>query len=416
MSEVVNTDFWRVLRPKALPQIPLWMSFSTLMDLEDCPLRWSLTNAEYLDLWRYHGYPSLSTSSALEGMIVHKSLQKITSALVERGCTSLIDESAILTLRHLGGYTAIIIDCLERVLIPYKENPRVAPVLEGIRTRLVAKVPELRMSVQRFLSRIRLKPCAVRSGDIDIYRGKEPRHALQDGSYTEVLLKASDLGWRGIADMLTLSVINCEIKDFKTGVPKEEHKEQLLSYALLWARDRDLNPTGRLADNLVLSYYDEEVDIPAPSLKELHFLEVELRNRTANALADLQANPPETRLSLKNCAYCAVRHLCDDYWKWYTQSQEKNKLVKSQLIDGQVKILGQHGPRSWDCVVESGMGLECGKPVLLRIENLQFNFRSGQRFRLLNVFLNTPDEESDDNRNASFVVTMRTGSEAFLLL
>jgi hypothetical protein len=156
MSGDRNTDFWRVLRPSAWPQPPSWMSFSTLMELEACPRRWALATADYSDVWKYRGYPSVPQPSALEGTVVHLSLQKITEALVNRGCPSLVDESAILTLRELGGYTVTIMDSLERVLLAFKENPRVASALDEIRNRLTTRVPELRTRAQRFLSRIRL--------------------------------------------------------------------------------------------------------------------------------------------------------------------------------------------------------------------------------------------------------------------
>ena len=100
MSEGRNTDFWRVLSPTAWPEAPLWMSFSTLIELEICPRRWALTAAKYSNLWNNRAYPSVPQPSALEGTVVHLSLQKITGALVENSCPSLVDESAILTLTH----------------------------------------------------------------------------------------------------------------------------------------------------------------------------------------------------------------------------------------------------------------------------------------------------------------------------
>jgi len=384
------------------------------MELEGCPRRWALANAEYSNLWNSRGYPFLPQPSALEGAIVHLSLQKITVALVENGCSSLADESAIFTLRQLGGYTAIIMDSLAHVLLPYMENPRTVPALGGIRTRLTAKVPELRARVQRFLSRIRPVPRVV-PGETFTFRKGEPHHALQHGSYTEVLLQAPELGWRGIADMLTVSTTQCEIRDFKTGAPKEEHHVQLWTYALLWARDADLNPSGRLADKLVLSYYEGDEEVLEPSTKELLSLEDELRQRTEKALTQLQAELPEPRLSLPNCAYCTVRHLCDEYWPWYDQKGENHELAKNQFIDLQVKVSGQHGPRSWDCIVEFGAGLKVGKPVLLRTANLQFDLRSGQRLRVLNVYVNSDDKKTGKDKTAPFVVTMRANSEVFLL-
>ncbi len=416
MSGGNNTDFWRVLRPTKWPGAPSWMSFSTLIELETCPRRWALAAAEYSDIWNNRGYPSVPQSSALEGTIVHLSLQKITGALIENSCPSLADASAILTLRQLGGYTAIIMNSLERVLLPYRENPRASAVLGGIRTRLAAKVPDIRTRVQRYLSRIRLEPCTIVHGETVIHPERELRHALQHGTYTEVLLQASKLGWRGVADMLTLSTTQCEIRDFKTGAPKEEHQVQLWTYALLWARDIGLNPAGRLADKLVLSYDERDVEVPSLDVSKLCSLEDEIEKRSAAALADLQSGNPRARTSLENCMYCTVRHLCEEYWHWLPRHYPKDEETKGRYMDIQIKLSSQHGPRSWDGEVEHGPDMQVGAAILLRTENLAFDLHPGQRLRLLNVHVSIPSEEADTrNGHHLIVVTMGSRSEMFLL-
>jgi PD-(D/E)XK nuclease superfamily len=416
MSGGSNLDFWRVLRPSAWPQPPPWMSFSTLLELEACPRRWALKTAEYSNLWKYRGYPSVPQPSALLGTIVHLSLQKITGALVDRGCPSLIDESAILTMRKLGGYTTIVMDSLERVLLPYKENPRAAPTLDGIRHRLTNSVPELRTRVQKLLSRIRPEPRAVRPGEPVIHREGKLRHPLQHGSYAEVLLQASGLGWRGIADMLTLSTNKCEIRDFKTGASKEEHKSQLWTYALLWARDVDLNPSGRLADKLVLSYDESDVGVPAPEASTLRSLEDGLKLRTAVALADLQSDIPQARTTSENCLYCTVRHLCEEYWHWHIRQCPNAESAKGRYVDVQIKLSSQHGPSSWDGIIESGPTMKAGAPILLRTENHGFDLHPGDRLRVLNVYLSMPGEEEYVKDGHSLIVaTMGSRSEIFIL-
>ncbi|MFH2056079.1 MAG: PD-(D/E)XK nuclease family protein [bacterium] len=417
MSGGRNTNFWRVLRPTAWPEAPLWMSFSALMELEVCPRRWALTTAEYSDLWNNRGYPSVTQPAALEGTVVHLSLQKITGALVENGCLSLADESAILTLRQLGGYTSIIMDSLARVLLPFRENPRAAPALDGIRTRLTARAPELRTRVQKFLSRIRPEPRAVVHGETVIHREETPRrHALQHGAYTEVLLQAPELGWRGVADMLILSATQCEIRDFKTGAPKEEHKAQLWTYALLWARDAGLNPSGRLADKLVLSYDAGDVEVPSPGASKLCSLEDEIKKRSTAAFVDLRSGNPQARTSLDNCMYCVVRHLCEEYWLWLMRHYPKSESAKRKHVDIQIKLSSRHGPNSWDGEVESGPTMKAGGPILLRTENLPFDLYPSQRLRLLNVYISMPDEE-ENNRNGHplIVATMGSWSEVFQL-
>jgi hypothetical protein len=416
MSGDENIDFWQVLCPTALPEAPVWMSFSTLIELEACPRRWSLATAEYPNLWNNRGYPAVPQPSALEGTIIHLGLQKITGALIENGCSSLADESAILTVKQLGGFTAIITDCLERALRPYRENPRAIPILDGICVRLTTRIPELRTRVQKLLSRIRPEPHTFVLGDTAIHPEGKPRHVLQHGTYTEVLLQSSKLGWRGVADMLTLSADSCEIRDFKTGTPKDEHKVQLWTYALLWSRDEDLNPSGRLADKLVLSYDESDIEIPSPDDSKLLSLEDEIKQRSATVRTGLQSGNPDARTSEENCIYCAVRHLCEEYWHWLTQQSPKDESTKGTYIDIQIKLSSQHGPTSWDGEVESGPAMKAGEPILLRTENLAFNLRPGHRLRLLNVHIRIPIEENGaENGHHVIVATMGSRSEVFLL-
>ena len=407
---------WQVFRPSSWPTALPWMSYSTLSDLETCPRRWALSAAEYPNVWEGSGYPRQPQQAALEGTVVHLSLQKITRALGGSGRASLSDENAISTLREIGGYTAVVLASLELALQPYKRNPRAGPIIEGMRRRLSARVPELRLRIQRLLTRISLTERQV--GELQTAVNHpciESRSMLLQGAYAEVEIRAAEMGWRGSADLLTLSSTGCEIRDFKTGTPKQEHELQVRTYALLWARDSDLNPSGKLADKLVLSYDDGDTQVPAPDEGEINNLEGELRRRTAEALASLQADPPEARPNPQNCEFCHVRHLCEEYWHLHARQQGSYESAKSRFCDVQVRLTGQHGPSSWDGVIESGPDLKVGGSILLRTTNLRFELHPGQRIRLLNVHIRVPPEESIEEQQPTFVATMGANSEAFLL-
>ncbi len=243
----------------------------------------------------------------------------------------------------------------------------------------------------------------------------ESRSQLLHGFYAEVELRASALGWRGFSDLLTLSSARCEIRDFKTGAPKQEHEFQVRTYALLWARDRDLNPNRRLADRLVLSYDEGDTDVPAPSEEEVRHLEEELQRRTNEMLSKLRADPPEARPSRQNCEYCPVRHLCEEYWHWHARQEPDSESLKTGFGDIQIELSARHGPRSWDGFVESGSNLKTGGKILLRTTNIQFELQPGQRVRLLNVHISVPDEEPVEEIQPTIVATMGANSEAFLL-
>jgi hypothetical protein len=188
-------------------------------------------------------------------------------------------------------------------------------------------------------------------------------------------------------------------------------------YALLWARDRELNPDGRLADRLVLSYDEGDVEVPALGEEELHHLEDELRRRTTQALADLQVDPPQARPGPEICVYCPVRQLCEEYWPWHARHGLGSESARTGFGDVQIKVAAQHGPSSWDGAVESGPGLKVGGSILLRTADLRVDLHPGQRLRLLNVHMNVPDEEPVEGRrpDPAVVATMGASSEVFLI-
>jgi len=406
--EMAAGNMWLVRRPAAWPPGPEQMSITVLGDLEACPRRWALGAAEYADIWKQPGYPRPIQQAALEGAVVHLSLQSITSALVGSGCLTLHDETAVAVLRELGGYSEVILRNLQEALARYEGNPRAERHLDLMRTRVGARIPELRRRVQKFLLRLYAEPRTGR----DRVEGRgdgRSRRELQIGAHPEVELRAPTLGWRGFADLLSISSTSCEIRDFKTGQQKAEHALQVRTYALLWARDGDLNPRARLADRLVLSYEDADVVVPAPSAEELEALETELRRRTAEVQAHLREDPPEARPSRESCAYCGVRQLCDDYWR----SQPGLSDGWEEFVDLQVRLVSQHGATSWDVAVESPRHLASTGPALLRLTTALSNLQVGQRLRVLNLRLSQTPESFDEP--SVIVATMGESSETFLL-
>ncbi len=407
----ISSTFWRVVTPSVWPEAPRWMSFSTLLELEACPRRWALKAAQYPEVWEHTGYPSVPQSAALEGVVVHSAIERIASALAERGCASLRDESAIETLMELGGYTGIVGECIGRALRQYQGNPRAESVLETVRRGLATHLPELRSRVQRQVSRIRPAVRVSRPISTTIQPERQTRSQIHDGYHVEVEVRVPELAWHGFVDLLALSKDFCEIRDFKTGAMKDAHEFQLRIYAFLWARDHELNPSGRRADKLVLSYNDRDVEVSAQSTEALHSVGEEIRTRTGKALAAIQLHAPEARPNSENCSYCSVRHLCDEYWKWPGRHGEDQGLPTVRFADVEIALTGRHGPSSWDGVLEASPGSDSTQPALLRTANLQFDLQPGQKIRVLNVHIKSPNEDE----GLPVVATMGANSEMFLL-
>ena len=122
-------SFEHIVYPTSWPKPPAWMSFSILVELEACPLGWSLTNAKYRDLGLNNGYPLLPSLPALEGITVHQSLSNIVYSLSLQKCNSVTSEELANVLRKMGGLTEVINNNLQKVLGQHIDNPRLKPFL-----------------------------------------------------------------------------------------------------------------------------------------------------------------------------------------------------------------------------------------------------------------------------------------------
>jgi len=406
-----GSTLWPAIGPKAWPAAPHEMSVSSLGEIEICPRRWALASADYPALWNRRGYPPRLSMASLTGSVIHFTLNILIRALARRGCRSVDDAGAVQVMRELGGYSKLINECIHSVLNRFADNPRTAPMLEVALRSLRSRIPQIRTEVQSFLGRVSFHGSNAASA-VRVASKDRRRTPLAPGTYPEIELRAPRIGWHGTADLLTVSESSCDIVDFKTGAQDDAHHFQVRVYALLWNRDSELNPTARAVDRLTLSYPDGQVRVDPPTTTELDALERELHDRHQAALKALSARPPEARPSVENCRYCAVRHLCEEYWQLATaRALGAAGSDGSPFMDLQLTIAARHGPSSWDGVVEVSQRLAAGKHVVLRTPSSEAGFGSGDRIRVLNVYVSTvADDESQPA-----VATVTTTSEAFLV-
>jgi hypothetical protein len=390
MVPLESSALWSSTPPASWPGPPAEMTVTTLGEIDACPRRWALSAAEYGGLWGGRGYPPRVQVSALAGTVVHLVLETITRQLVRARCYSVEDPKATLVLKELGGYTKVVHECMDRVLARFAENPRALTLLENAGRTLRGQVAELRVRIQSFLARMRL-PRSIPNASEGI--GPKRRGPLRAGAFPELELRAPRIGWKGKADLLVISDEVCEITDFKTGAPDEVHKFQVQVYALLWSLDEELNPNRRLVHRLVLAYDGGDVEVPAPTASQLAELEHQLITRREAAKAALSARPPEARPSAENCRYCSVRQLCEKYWVPETQ---RAMVVGADLgfSDVELKIIGRHGPSSWDAVIVLSRTIAAGKPALLRATR-SMELRTGDHLRVLDAAVAVDLEDHD---------------------
>ncbi len=403
-------ELWPAVGPKAWPAAPSEMSVSSLGEIEVCPRRWALASADYPELWDGRGYPSRLFIASLTGSVVHLALETVTKGLARGGCTSVDDAGAVQVMKGLGGYTKLITDCVQRILNRFANNPRAEPIVEVALRSLRSRIPEMRAEAQSLLGRVKLHR-GTAAVETKIAARDRRRTPLGPGTYPEIELHAPGIGWRGTVDLLTVSAASCEIVDFKTGGQDDAHKFQVRVYALIWSRDSELNPTARAVDRLTLSYPTREVRVDPPTPTELDALERELHDRRQAASRALAARPPEARPSVENCRYCAVRHLCEEYWQPATaRALAAADSNNSPFMDLQISIVARHGTSSWDAVVEVSRGVATGRQIVLRTASPEAGSWSGHRIRVLDAHVSSAPD--DDSHPA--VATLTTISEVFL--
>lgn len=401
MKTFVNPDIWTTELPYQWPEAPKDISVTTLMEIEACPRRWSLRHAYYPKLWSGYGYPPRVYMSALSGNVVHLALEKIIRELVRNSCPSVKDATAVLVMQSLGGYTHVLNNCIDRVIDRLRANPRVQHRLESLTQFLRARIPHLRTQVQSMLSRTHLDG----SGSSEYRRSSGFRRPLATGTYSELEVRARQIGWKGKVDLLRISPEACEITDFKTGAPTEVHRFQIEVYALLWILDEERNPKGRSPDRLILAYDNEAMEVPVPSLDRRKELEQELLERGDAVRRSVSQSPPKAKPDPAHCGSCQVRQLCEEYWNSSVRKRPHDKDQGKIFGDFEVTIIDRHGPSSWYARFELP---EDRHKVVVRTPPGQ-KLRIGDRFRLLDgaIFLDEEDSEQPA------VVTLGANSEKF---
>ncbi len=382
------------------------MTVSTLLEIEACPRRWALTNAKYPALWEGQGYPPQIQTAALGGTVVHSAVEVIVGALAQAGCSAVNSAEAIDVIRDLGGLTSVVRDRAEHALSRYATNPRTTPELANARRALAGQLPSLRAVVQSVLSRLVLPDRSVVRRPPAV---SEVRQALGNGAFVEVTVRAGDLRWKGITDLLLVADDACQIIDVKTGAPHDTHRFQLEVYALLWSRDEELNPGRRLATRLTLRYLGQDIDIDAPTVARLDGLEREVIERADLARSATTASPPLARPSNENCRFCSVRQLCGEYWDGLGRNIDAWSGVDTRYGDLECSTTGRHGPSSWDAIVAEPAELS-GARVVLRSRTKALP--SPGRIRVLNAALTQDGQEDDEPA----IVTLGSASEVYVVV
>ena len=356
---------------------PTMWNYSSLKEVETCPLRYALSRADYPDLWERHGYPRLPVPAAIRGDVVHGALEIIVRALVKAECASTRSAEAVAVLRELGGYSKVAEDVLAVQLAQFERNPRLS---DGRRQQLTHSLtewlPQAREQVQTYLNRLNLRPSDA-PGRLGTPRYSTARYPVRTGDHPEIELIAEDLRLKGRIDLLSVDVDGVRITDFKTGAEVPGHHDQLRLYALLWNADDIVNPDGLPVTELVAAYPDHQVTVAVPSATDLVNLRTDFAARIEDAEAVVTADPPDANVG-DHCGLCGVRGLCNAYWS--TGAAPTARVSNGTWYDLAGEVVREHGVKSF--VLREHRS---GSDVLVRTPTPTFTPLLGSDIRILGV-------------------------------
>lgn len=364
------------------PTTPTMWSYSSLKEIESCPLRWMLSHADYPDIWGRHGYPPLPVVAAIFGNVVHGAAELLAKELNASGITSPRVGDVVGVLSSLGGWRTIVLNVIERELIRLDDNPRVTPERANrLRDKLVQRAPEAADQVKAFLGRGALPTVATSNKHPTTVEPSitHRRYSAGLGAHVEREITAEELRLTGRIDLLTIDDSNVIVTDFKTGMEDEAHDDQLRLYALLWHLDSQTNPKARHVTRLRVAYPSRERVVDIPGADELKELQATTAARVQAADAVTRNPPPAAIPSKEKCRYCPVKHLCAAYWSAVPPAVME--VSTEEWFDFEGRVLRPNGSRSW--FLET-----LAKPtakVLVRTAEKEVAFPVGKRVRLLGV-------------------------------
>lgn len=385
------------------PTTPDLWSYSSLKEMEACPLRWMLSRADYPDIWEHRGYPPLPIPAAIFGNVVHSVVEQLTKALGAAGITSPSAGDVVGVLGSLGGWRGIVLGAIEHELARLDDNPRVsAERVDRVRSELIRRAPEAADQVKAFLGHGVL-PAAKETeptGKSQAPNIPKRRMPARPGVHAERTVTVESLRMTGTIDRLVVDETGVTVTDFKTGSEDEAHDHQLRMYALLWHLDEQTNPDGRPATQLRVTYRSHERFVAAPDATQLRSLEAATVAQVAAADQITASPPPIATPGDEICQYCHVKHLCDAYWPALPPAV--SEVSTDEWFDFEGSVLRTNGSRSWFLATVAQPATE----VLVRTVETHVPFPIGQRVRLLGV-----RRSQDPDKPERIVVSMTATSE-----
>lgn len=319
------------MNDNTIPDAPEVWSFTSLSQVRTCPLQWQLRHL------RNGARGSTRNPRALEGQIVHETLDSLFKILVRAGLPTVGSPEFAEAILSFAPHQVVAarmraedLKGLQRGFVPLRWTKSIQGLINDVVLLIrqqYAPSDEMRASLLR-VSTAALTPVAE--------LGTELR---KQGFLSEIELRHPALALKGTLDLVALRDGAIVVVDFKTGRAAEEHARQVLLYSLLWWR-----VTGEVPARAEL-VYPNEMKAVAVSAAELAQLERDLIVEM-HAFTDSLGQVGEARKGL-HCRYCAPRGHCDAYWS-------PPPMTSGGIVDVEFRPVGPRGFASLPIRLEKG--------------------------------------------------------------
>lgn len=304
----INSEWlYRCLGPTAWPSPPHRFSYSSVCQIEECPLQWQLAHATYGD---HRDYPTRPSIAAVEGQIVHEVLE----SLYRRAACAGLPEYGTPEFRAVISAVKPY-DMVKELRKKHADSMRAHP--RGMQVRFKTPTQQIvNRAARLFRSQYPMATVTWRKPKLSGATRRSP-HTTEEtrpldlldmvGAISEYKLKHPRLPFSGVIDLVLRTERGTVIVDFKTGIRNEKHRKQILYYGILWWRN-----TGEIPTSLELRYMDGIDVLDAPQF-DLTACELEMEERISSVVDLIEKMPADARLR-ESCSYCNVRQFCDEYW------------------------------------------------------------------------------------------------------
>lgn len=301
-------DFYVVRAPSEWAGAPERYSHSALSRIGGCPLRFQLERSQFPKIGRFPARPS---PAGVEGSIVHDCLEELFKAFSLSGFPELGSSEAM--------------ECSRQVRLGERISKQIAEHEEKLERHPRGNSCRIRTSAQQMGNQVvrlfreqyseiepdqqaRVPTFSPPGGSTGAAQLNPKALLEQVGVLSEIWLEHPEMSFGGCLDLVFRRDGQVVIADFKTGVEKDEHLDQVLRYALLWWR-----VTGDMPEIVEIRYFENCRTLPVT--KEL-LLETESRLEAEIAEASsILSHTPAAAQPGDHCRFCDVRQFCNNYWK-----------------------------------------------------------------------------------------------------